>query len=520
MKQLTKKHFALAIVMLATQAVSLHAQQQVSKPGEVIYHVVQRSFYDSNGDLHGDLNGLRQQLDYLQQLGITTVLLLPLYDAHCYHNYFADDFEEIDPEFGTMQDYLDLVKELHRRGMKLIIDMETQYVTSEHLWWKDAVGNLQSPYSDYILFDDAAHTTPATMIFGLRELTGYDGTVMKITTVNLKSKAVLDYNTRLFAYFMDPNQDGRFDDGVDGFRLDHAMDHLDGKPTLTNLFADFWKPLIDSLKKINPSVTFVAEQADWADPGFAYFSKAGVVRMFGFGLQGAIASMNKKQLEAAADTLIGLCPPGKQQVVFLENHDMDRFASVVPDKAQQRLAAALQLFIGGIPAIYYGQELGMTGKGGFGIYGNTDGNDIPRREAFEWTASGEGRGVACWYRETGPWWDKRYNKPNDGISVEEQQKDNSSLLQYYTKLIHTRQQYAALSKGSYATVSNNNEQVFSFTRSYANETMLVMANLSARQQEATMPAALRKGKPVFGAAQQQGNSFLLQPYSVVVLKVQ
>src|SRR5258706_3697101 len=85
--------------------------------GEIIYHVFQRSFYDSNGDGQGDLNGIRSKLDYLQGLGITSILLLPLFDANCYHNYFANDFEKIDAEFGTMDDYIALVKEVHRRGM-------------------------------------------------------------------------------------------------------------------------------------------------------------------------------------------------------------------------------------------------------------------------------------------------------------------------------------------------------------------------------------------------------------------
>ena len=212
--------------------------------------------------MQGDLTGLKQKLGYLQNLGVTAILLVPLYDADCYHNYFANDFEKIDAEFGTMQDYISLVKEIHKRGMKIYLDMETQYVTDKHLWWKDAVGNLKSPYSDYILFDDSAHTTPATMTYDLREMNSYDGKVIKITTVNLKNKKVLEYNERLFSYFIDPNKDGKFNDGADGFRLDHAMDNLDGKPQLTNLFATFWKPLLTYLRKINPDIEIVAEQAD------------------------------------------------------------------------------------------------------------------------------------------------------------------------------------------------------------------------------------------------------------------
>ncbi|HZX59897.1 MAG TPA: alpha-amylase family glycosyl hydrolase, partial [Mucilaginibacter sp.] len=77
---------------------------------EVIYHIFQRSFNDSNGDGHGDLNGIRQKLDYIEQLGATAILMVPLYDSPFYHNYFANDFKKIDPTYGTMKDYLALVK--------------------------------------------------------------------------------------------------------------------------------------------------------------------------------------------------------------------------------------------------------------------------------------------------------------------------------------------------------------------------------------------------------------------------
>src|SRR5258705_3127957 len=319
--------------------------------GEIIYHVFQRSFFDSNGDSQGDLNGLRSKLDYLQDLGITSLLLLPLFDADCYHNYFANDFEKIDPEFGTMNDYLALVKEVHRRGMKIYLDMETQYVSEKHLWWKDAVGNLKSPYSNYILFEDQAHTRPVTMIFELRELNNYDGTKFKVTNVNLKNKDVLDYNVKLFTFFADPDKNGKFDDGADGFRLDHAMDQLDNKPALANLFKEFWAPLVQRIKSVNPALKFVAEQADWRDYGFEYFENAGVDRMFGFGLQQAILAFNKQQLTNKADTILGMTPKGKDQVIFIENHDIDRSAtSLNRDPKKQRVAAALSLLIGGIPS--------------------------------------------------------------------------------------------------------------------------------------------------------------------------
>ncbi|MEY4805300.1 MAG: hypothetical protein RL331_1826 [Bacteroidota bacterium] len=485
--------------------------------GEIMYHVCQRSFYDSNGDLQGDLNGLRQKLPYLQDLGITSILLFPLYEADCYHNYFANDFEKIDPEFGTMQDFLDLVKEVHRRGMKIYLDMETQYVTSEHLWWKDAVGNLDSQYSDYILFDDSAHQVPATMVFDLRILNGYDGKVITATTVNLKSKKVLAYNIQLFSYFLDPNQDGKFDDGVDGFRLDHAMDHLDAKPTLTNLFAEFWKPLIAALKDVNPDIKIVAEQANWADYGFEYFEKATVDRMFGFGLQQAIQSFDKQQIINNAEIILNQTPAGKTQIIFIENHDIDRFASLQTNVQRQKLAAALMLLIGGVPSIYYGQELGMQGK--VYSFGNTDGNDIGRREAFEWYQTGQGEGMSYWYKNSGAWWTNANSKPNDGISLEEQIKTPNSLFNCYKQLIALKQSNPALAIGSYENVPNENQNVFSFYRQSKKQKVLVLVNLSAENQVVRLSDPIRCVKGLTEGTRPIQEEISLAPFEWMVWEV-
>jgi alpha-amylase len=512
-----KKYLVLCLLMTISNLIWAQTTKPKITKGEVIYHVFQRSFYDSNGDNNGDLNGLRLKLDYLQDLGVTSILLLPLYEADCYHNYFASDFEKIDPEFGTMEDYIELVKDIHKRGMKLYMDMETQYVTSEHLWWKDAVGNLNSKYSDYILFDDEKHQVPSTMVFDLKELKGFDGKVIKATTVNLKSPKVLDYNIKLFSYFIDPNQDGKFNDGVDGFRLDHAMDHLDSKPKLTNLFSEFWKPLIAEIKKVNPKITIVAEQADWNDYGFEYFEKATVDRMFGFGLKTAILSFDKQQLIKNADIILNKTPKGKDQLIFIENHDLNRFSTLAPNLEKQKAAAALMLLIGGIPSIYYGQEIGMQGK--VYSYGGTDGNDIGLREAFDWYQSGEGKGMSFWYKNTGNWWTNANLKPNDGISLEEQMKDPNSLFNYYKQVIKLKQSYSAFVSGKHENVSNSNSEVYSFYRKEGDNTMLVSVNLSDQTQEFVY-GDFRSATPnLMGKNQFLQRKNTLKPFQVSVWKI-
>jgi glycosidase len=513
-----KKYILLSLLLASTSPIwSQKKNTQITK-GEIIYHVCQRSFYDSNGDLNGDLNGLRQKLGYLQDLGVTSIMLLPLYEADCYHNYFANDFDKIDPEFGTMEEYIALVKDIHKRGMKIYMDMESQYVTSKHVWWKDAVGNLKSKYSDYLLFDDAEHKIPSTMVFDLRELKSYDGSTIKVTTVNLKSPKVLEYNIKLFSFFMDPNQDGKFDDGVDGFRLDHAMDHLDAKPTLTNLFTEFWKPLIAEIKKVNPKINIVAEQADWNDYGFDYFEKATVDRMFGFGLKQAILSFDKQQLIQNADVLLNKTPKGKDQLIFIENHDLDRFASLETNFKKQKVAAALMLLIGGVPSIYYGQEIGMQGKSY--SFGNTDGNDIGRREAFDWYQSGEGKGMAFWYKNTGNWWTNKNQKSNDGISLEEQKQDPNSLFNFYKKIIKLRQSNDALANGKYENVQNNSSSVFSFYRKEGNNTMLVAVNLADTIQEFEYTDFKHSSLDLLNQKHQLSKINVLQPFQISIWRIE
>jgi glycosidase len=328
---------------------------------------------------------------------------------------------------------------------------------------------------------------------------------------------VLDYNIKLFSFFIDPNNDGKFNDGVDGFRLDHAMDHLDGKPRLTNLFAEFWKPLIAEIKKVNPKITIVAEQADWNDYGFEYFEKATVDRMFGFGLRKAILSFDKQQLIQNADIILNKTPKGKDQLIFIDNHDLDRFASLESNIQKQKVAGALMMLMGGIPSIYYGQEIGMRGKEY--ALGGTDGNDIGRREAFDWYQSGEGKGMPYWYKNTGEWWTKANLKPNDGISLEEQINDPNSLFLFYKKLIQLKQIYPAFDVGRYENAPNDNPAIYSFYRKEGTNTMLVSVNLSDKVQEFVYSDFKQSATNIWDTKQKLQHKNIVQPYQISIWKM-
>jgi glycosidase len=475
----------LFVVLLVTFTTS-----EMLAQSEVIYHVFQRSFFDSNADGHGDLKGIERKLNYLQDLGVTSILLTPLYQSEFYHNYFATDFEKIDDEYGSMQDYLDLVKEIHNRGMKIYQDVEMQYVTHEHPWFMDSYKNPNSRFDKYIYYLDDANANP-WWFYNVREFTTYNNLKQKIAVVNMNHPPVQQYARDLLKFWIDPNRDGKFDDGVDGFRFDHMMDDLDNQKRLTNLFKNFWTPIVTDLKKTNPSITIIAEQSNWLSLGHEYFYEAMVDRVFGFGLSWAIETFDKEKLISAADSILTRNPEGKEQIIFIENHDTRRMASVKDiNNGKLKVAATLNLLLGGVQLIYYGQEIGMKGRQ---LKGATDGNDIPIREAFDWYRTMEGKGISLWYRNTGPWWDATTLRPNDGISFEEQRIDDNSLWNHYKKVIALRNAHPALSQGKYSVVMNQNDQVFTFHRSVADESIVVAVNLSGMAQRAIVTFPLDVG---------------------------
>lgn len=442
---------------------------------EVFYQIFTRSMRDSNGDREGDLKGIEQSLPYLRRLGITSILLTPLYPSDFYHNYFASSFEGIDPAFGTMDDFRSLVRAIHKRGMKLYLDEEFQYVAYDHPWMKSALGNPASPYSDFLIFRGPNNTKPEDGPFGITMAARFPGAETGITTVNMKSPGFRSWATDYLMRWVDPNGDGDFTDGVDGFRLDHMMDDLDNKHILTNLFDSFWRPVFARLHATNPRLHFIAEQWDWGD-GSDFLRRGGVDAAFAFPLVTAIRSFDKAKIVAAINRLERAIPPGKNELVFVENHDMQRIASdrgITPEKL--RTAATLAVLIKGTPLIYYGQELGMRGAPRPEY--QSDEKDIGDREAFKWSASTEAPGQANWYKGPKTYWTKRFARDHDGISVAEEEGDPHSLLNHYRRLLALRRDHLALSSGDQRAL-NSPPGILVIQRSRGAERLLIIANLS------------------------------------------
>ena len=459
---------------------------------EVFYQIFVRSFRDSDGDGKGDLKGIEEKLGYLQDLGVTTLLLTPLYRSPFYHSYFADDFTQVDPAYGNVASLRQLVKAIHQRGMQIFLDEEMQYVTGNHEWYRDSHGHPGSKYSRYLVYKGPGNTQPETGFWGNPEVQTYDAKTVLIATVNLHEPAVQAYETGLFTDWMTPTAPGAAD-GVDGFRIDHMQDDLDDHGLLVNLFQKFWATLFQTLKTTKPELRILAEQADWGfgerwlDPGLADM-------VFAFPIRQAILSFDKAQLARAVAETEQKTPPGKHSLVFIENHDTNRFASEVgEDVRKEKVGAALSVLLKGIPLLYYGQEVGMTGTSLKDS--SSDGGDIPRRQAFPWTAQ-VGPGTAVWYKDSGPWWNQSALALGHSVSLEEEQRRPDSIFSFYRALLALRRSGPELINGTQVIVENDRAHVFSFLRSAGTQRTLVAVNLA----DAPVTVHLTPANPAGGAA--------------------
>lgn len=505
---------ALAASLALLVAVPASADAPATAPrdvleGEVVYHIFQRSFRDSNGDGHGDLEGVRQSLPYLEKLGVTAIMMTPLYPSRTYHNYFATDFEGIDPRYGTRADLQRLIADAHARGIKVILDMEFQYLAEGHPWWTAAMADRTSPYNDWMLWDDRAAGIAEEGPFGLREIVNFNRDTHGVTTVAMKHPDVRAYFDRYLMGWVDPNGDGKFDDGVDGFRLDHMMDDLDSKGLLTDLFRDFWNPAFAKLRAANPDLVFLAEQWDWKY-GEDYLSRADVSAVFAFPIHDAIRKFDAAALAEAITYTGEVTPAGKTQMIFAENHDVSRIASdpgISPERL--RTAASLMFLLKGTPIIYYGQELGMRGANDAGY--TTDEFNIPVREAFKWSATDSSPGQALWYKRPGErYWDQRYARDHDGVSVDEEDGNPASLLGHYRKLLALRAAHPALSRGT-QRVLDAPVGMLAVERMIDGERLVIIANLSGAQADA--PALAGDGPDLIS-----GTRVALRPWQTALYR--
>ena len=439
------------------------------------YEIFVYSFCDSNGDGIGDLQGVLSKLDYLQELGINGIWLMPIHPSTTYHKYNVSDYYAIDPAYGTMEDFDALMAECKARNIKVILDLVVNHTGYEHTWFQTAANYLKSlpqgqepdpeecPYVDYYTFSREQRS-------GMRVLNGTDWYYEAMFShdmpdLNLGNPAVREDVEKIMAFWMEK--------GVAGFRLDAAKEFYSGKTSM-NVEVLSW--LQQAATAIDPDAYMVAEVWEGFSTVADYYA-SGITSIFNFPFaeaNGKIISVirgagNSKTVSSfataleTADKAYGENNPNYIDAPFLSNHDVGRIAGFcAQDPSKTKLAGAMNLFMSGSVFIYYGEEIGMVGSG----------NDPSKRAPMYWNAERNDGTTQpppeCALPETYPFG-----------SLEEQRGVDGSIYNYYRQAIAIRNAVPAISHGrTTAETALNKGCVSAFRKTWNTEECIVLMNIS------------------------------------------
>ena len=442
----------------------------------VFYEIFVGSFSDSNGDGIGDLRGIINRMDYLndgdetsgKSLGIEGIWLTPIYKSHSYHKYDVDDFYTVDPDFGTLDDLKELAELCHQRNVKLILDLPINHTSKSHPWYSGFVqahreGNTEDTYYNYYSFYTQGETAPAGRAFSklsgtddYYECNFYDGMPeLDFDNPDVR-QAVLD----VAKFYLDL--------GVDGFRFDAAKYIYYGDHAAS---MEFWTWYLKELKAINPDLYTVAEVWDGDGVTDQYYPAMNCFNFTVAQAEGLIASTAKKgdanRLTAYEENYINTVKALREDamlVPFIANHDTDRAAGYLTSPSGFAQMAANLLILGpGSPFLYYGEELGMRGSRGSA---NTDAN---RRLAMVW---GDGDTVKDPMGST-------YAADNRAdATAAEQLAQDYSLYNYYKKVILLRKANPEIARGDYKALKLTDTKAGGFISEWNGSKVLVLHNPS------------------------------------------
>jgi len=483
------RRFALASLIAAvttagvTTATSVEAQTARSpvagwRQGGTCYEVFVRSFRDSNGDGIGDINGLIQKLDYIndgnaasqRDLGASCIWLMPVAESPSYHGYDVSDYYRVEPDYGTNDDFKRLVAEAHRRGIAVLVDMVLNHASSEHPFFKQALNDPASPYRSWFRFSptaqgkgpwggDAWHKSP------VRDEYYYGVFWSGMPDLNYQTPAVRDEANKVADYWLREM-------GVDGFRLDAVPylveegTQLAGSPGTHTLLRDY----AAHVRGTSPNAYTVGEVWDSTSAMLSYYPDQ-LTSYFTFevsdSLLSAVKNGNARNLLRGYLRLqqAGLAPD--RYSPFQRNHDQTRTMTVLGgDPKRARVAATLLLTLPGLPFVYYGEEIGMTG----------DKPDERLRTPMQWSAA-----AGAGFTTGRPW--QALQADSATVTVAAQDANPASLLNLYRRLIHLRAENPALGSGELIALTASNPAVAAYLRRAGGRTVLVVANLG------TTPAA-------------------------------
>lgn len=511
----------------------------------VVYQVYPRSFMDSNGDGIGDLQGIISKLDYLKELGIDVIWLSPVYKSPNDDNgYDISDYRDIMDEFGTMQDWEQLLDECHRRGIKLIMDLVVNHTSDEHPWFVESRSTKDNPYRDYYIWrpgKDGKEPNNWESIFSgsawqYDEQTGEYYLHLfskKQPDLNWENPKVREEIYDMMIWWLDK--------GIDGFRVD-AITHIKKKPG----FPDLPNP---EGKRYVPSFPYHLNQPgihEWLQEMkqkvLAKYNIMTVGETPGVSPQDALAFVDEENGEfnmlfQFEHMEVDAGPGGKfdlkpwnlvelKQVMskwqkglegrgwnslYFENHDQPRSVSRFGNDREYHVESAKMLatclhMMQGTPYVYQGQEIGMTNVRFDSIddyrdveilnyYRESmiDGKDPKQLLEVIWA---KGRDNA----RTPMQWDDSDNagfttgtpwiqvNPNfREINVKRALEDPDSIFRYYQKLIRLRKEYPIVIYGTYDLILEDDEQIFAYTRTLDDEKLLVICNFSEARPIFALP---------------------------------
>ncbi len=449
------------------------------------YEVFVYSYCDSNGDGIGDLQGLISKLDYLQELGINGIWLMPIHPSSSYHKYNVEDYYAIDPAYGTMEDFEALMAACQERDIHVIIDLVVNHTSSEHGWFKECVSYLQSlgadeepsfedcKYLDYYFFSKEAGG-------GSRVVEGtdwyYEGQFdYTMPDLNLGSEAVRAEIRSIMEFWI-----GK---GVSGFRLDAAKEFYSGN---INANVEVLSWLQETATSIKPDCYLVAEVWESFTNITSYY-ESGITSIFDFAfgnsdgkiidvIRGAgnpsVVTTYATALEKANKAYSG-SNPDYIGAPFLSNHDVGRiYGFAAGDACKTKMAAAMNIFMSGSVFIYYGEEIGMAGSG----------SDPSKRAPMYWNAA----------RDNGT-----TDLPPDCElpdeykfgSLEEQQDNDGSIYNYYRQAIAIRQALPVISHGATTAETGLNVGCVSAQRkTWQDDNCIILLNIDKAAAEVDLSA--------------------------------
>ena len=540
----------------------------------VVYQIYPRSFKDSNGDGIGDLNGITEKLDYLQLLGIDVIWLSPVYDSPNDDNgYDIRDYQAIMQEFGTMEDWKNMLKEMHARGIKLMMDLVVNHSSDEHAWFVESRKSKDNPYRDYYIWRpavDGGLPNDWDASFGGKAWE-FDATTgeyylhlfsKKQPDLNWENPALRENVYKMMRWWLDL--------GVDGFRMDviNMISKQLDDPTLPFLSVFSGPKVGEYLSEMNREVlskydTITVGEAPCAtvEDAMEYANLDGTQLNMIFQFEhvdldsGPLGKWDLRPLTLASIkesfTKWQTKLYGKAwNSLYWNNHDQPRTVSRFGiDREELRVKSAKMLgtvlhFMQGTPYIYQGEELGMT-KVRFDSI--DDYKDIETLNMYrDHKAMGKSHDeimVPIYYKgrdnartpmhwnatphagfTTGEPWIK-VNPNYTTINAEAAVQDENSVFHYYRKLIQLRKRMPIIIEGEYTLLLADHPQIYAYTRTYGDDKLLIMANMSGDEATFEAPQAItgRQAKLVISntdcAAEWTVEQVVLTPQEVRVYQL-